>query len=492
MTQAELEAVALQQPGAVRRGRDIKFQCPACRDEGHDAHRDNARLFATGKWGCAVNQEAHWRPIGELLGAFSPNGGRPDVADVSHEPVVMPTLTMAPEAFYGLAGRIVKAIEPYSEADPVALLAHVLVATGNLLGRGPYALVEKTQHTCGEFVVLVGTTSKARKGQSWSTPRYLLGQVDETWAKTRIKSGLSSGEGLIANVRDERWGPTKKGARVLEDEGEPDKRLLVIEPELATVLRRMQGETNTLSSVIREAWESGNLSTLTKNSPLKATGAHVSIIAHSTREELVTSLTETDRANGFANRFIYLLVRRSQCLPEPAEIPDDVLPPLIAALRVLAQPWHHPLRRDSAARALWAKEYPKLSEGESGLLGAVLARAEAHVLRLSVLYAVLDRSSEICEPHLRAALAVWNYADASTRLIFGDVLGLTVADVILRALRSRGPMTKTEILRLFGSNRPATEIDAVLAVLEGKGLVRSGTREAQGGKGRSAEVWEAV
>mgnify|MGYP003693804521 CR=1 FL=1 len=96
-------------------------------------------------------------------------------------------------------------------------------------------------------------------------------------------------------------GPQQEaGERVLEDEGEADKRLLVIEPELATVLRRMQGETNTLSPVIREAWESGNLSTLTKNTPLKATGAHVkSIIAHSTREELVTSLTETDRgANG--------------------------------------------------------------------------------------------------------------------------------------------------------------------------------------------------
>ena len=119
----------------------------------------------------------------------------------------------------------------------------------------------------------------------------MFGQVDEAGTKTPIQSRLSSGEGLIFNVRDARWGVDKKGQPVLEDEGEADKRLLVTEPELATVLRRMQGETNSLSAVLREAWETGNLSTLTKNSPLRATGAHISILAHTTREELVTSLT---------------------------------------------------------------------------------------------------------------------------------------------------------------------------------------------------------
>src|SRR5262249_46851426 len=178
---------------------------------------------------------------------------------------------------------------------------------GNMIGRGPHALVERTEHACGEFIVLVGASAKGRKGQAWSTPHYLLGQADDEWAKTRIKSGLSSGEGLIYNVRDarEEQQPIKEHGRVVGyqtvvvDEGERDKRLLVFEPELATVLRRMQGETNSLSAVLREAWESGQLSTLVKNNPTRATGAHISVIAHTTREELVTSLTETDRANGF-------------------------------------------------------------------------------------------------------------------------------------------------------------------------------------------------
>ena len=400
---------------------------------------------------------------------------------------------MAPEAYYGLAGRIVAAIEPHSEADPAAILGHVLVATGNMIGRGPHALVEKTQHTCGEFIVAVGDSAKGRKGQAWSTARDLLAQVDEVWTKTRIRSGLSSGEGVIFNVRDERWGLNKKGERVLEDEGESDKRLLVIEPELATVLRRMQGETNSLSAVLREAWETGSLSTLTKNSPLRATGAHISVIAHTTREELVTSLTETDRANGFANRFLYLLVRRSKCLPEPAAIPDTALALLAAELRQVAeQRQHRVLVRDPEARALWAEVYPKLSEGEPGLLGAVLARAEAHVLRLSVLYAVLDCSPVIRKAHLLAALALWDYADASARRIFGDALGVTTADVILAALRARGPMTREELTHLFHRNKTAVEIDAALRLLLEHRKVKCSSRPPEGGKGRPATIWEAA
>src|SRR5262249_38062376 len=132
--------------------------------------------------------------------------GAPTMNITEEFPTIAVTPKMAPEAYYGLAGRIVAAIEPYSEADPVPIRAHVLVGVGNLIGRGPHALVERTTHTCGEFVVLVGDTAKGRKGQAWSTPRYLLRQADGEWASACIKHGLSSGEGVIHAVRDPRWG----------------------------------------------------------------------------------------------------------------------------------------------------------------------------------------------------------------------------------------------------------------------------------------------
>ena len=45
-------------------------------------------------------------------------------------------------AFHGLAGRFVRAVEPHSEADPVALLVQTLVAFGNAVGRGPHFVAE--------------------------------------------------------------------------------------------------------------------------------------------------------------------------------------------------------------------------------------------------------------------------------------------------------------------------------------------------------------
>jgi hypothetical protein len=126
--------------------------------------------------------------IDDLIGAGA------DRATVEALPTLVYTPVMAEDAYHGLAGRIVRTIEPSSEADPVAILMHVLVAAGNVIGRGPHALVEETQHACNEFVALVGRTSKGRKGQAWSTPRHLLALVDEPWATRRIKGGLSSGE----------------------------------------------------------------------------------------------------------------------------------------------------------------------------------------------------------------------------------------------------------------------------------------------------------
>jgi hypothetical protein len=333
--------------------------------------------------------------------------------------------TLAAEARYGLAGRIVDAIEPYSEADPAALLLHMLVGIGSLVGPGPHALVERTPHPARLDAAFVGETAKGRKGQSWSTPRYLLSQVDAPWAQHRVRTGLVSGEGLIYHVRDERWErqPIREKGRVIDyqdvlaDAGEPDKRLLVIEPEFGRMLRTMTRDANTLSAVLRDAWDRGDLSTLAKNAPLRATGAHVSLIGHITLDELVRDLTQTDQADGFANRILWVLVRRSKALPFSEGAPDSDLAPLVAELRAgatMARTIDRVRFNDDAA-AVWTDVYPALGEAGPGLLGHVLARAEAQTLRLSVLFAVLDQTPWIQPPHLEAALAIWEYCRPTLR-----------------------------------------------------------------------------
>jgi hypothetical protein len=127
--------------------------------------------------------------------------------------------------------------------------------------------------------------------------------------------GLSTGEDLIYAVRDAMVSEDDDGNPVVLDAGAEDKRLMVVEGEFAGPLRAMTREGNTLSVLIRQAWDGVKLATLTKNSPLKATDTHNSVIGHITKTEVVRLLSETDAHNGFANGFLWLLVRLSKALP---------------------------------------------------------------------------------------------------------------------------------------------------------------------------------
>ncbi|CAN5439702.1 hypothetical protein BH20ACT10_BH20ACT10_25530 [soil metagenome] len=396
------------------------------------------------------------------------------------------------KALHGLPGEIVRAVEPHTEADRVALLASLLAASGNAMGRGAYIRVGADRHYLNLNIGLVGETSKGRKGMSWNFVRDLVHAADIVWAEDRIMGGLSSGEGLIYAVRDRRTGEDSDGNPTVIDPGADDKRLMVVEGEFAGPLKTASREGNTLSVLIRQAWDGGRLAALTKNSPMKATDAHISIIGHITKTELMRQLSETDAHNGFANRFLWLLVRRSKALPFGGEWWKVDAAPLVRRLTAAIE--HGRGQREvvwgDSSRELWTEVYEELSEGKPGLFGAVTSRGEAQTLRLAVLYAVLDRSRTIDEPHLKAALAVWSYAEESALHIFGDLTGDEVADKIAAALEEESDegLTRTDITNLFGRNKDRGRIDAALILLERLGRVRREKVETSG-RGRPAERW---
>src|SRR5436190_678617 len=206
--------------------------------------------------------------------------GDPEISPVHADP--WPTLD--PAAFHGLAGQIVRAIEPETEADPAAVLLTTLSMFGNAVGSGPHTVADGAQHPARLHVVVVGDTARSRKGTSVHNVRRIFDAADPVWARDRLfDGGLSTGEGVIAAVRD--------GDDDIE--GVLDKRLLVVESEFARVLSVANRDGNILSNVIRQAWDSGNLRVITRKDPLKATAAHISIVGHITREELLRRLTDT-------------------------------------------------------------------------------------------------------------------------------------------------------------------------------------------------------
>jgi hypothetical protein len=274
------------------------------------------------------------------------------------------------------------------------------------------------------------------------------------------------------------------------DPGETDKRLMVFEPEFARVLQSCERDTNTLSSVLRQAWDGEPLGILTKKNGARSVGPHVSIIAHVTKDELRRLLTDTAKTSGFANRFLWICTRRSKELPEDGEKADfgDMKERLKKALERATKITE--VKRNDEARAVWRAVYHDLSEGRPGLLGSITSRADTQVVRLSTLYALLDGEAVIRAEHIMSALAVWKYAEDSARFIFGDAMGDPTADEILRQLRYHPEgITRTEIRDYFQRNKSSAEVDRALGVLQEYGLARM-VREQQE-VGRPTERWYA-
>jgi hypothetical protein len=229
-----------------------------------------------------------------------------------------------------------------------------------------------------------------------------------------------------------------------------------------------------------------------KNFPARATDPHISVNGHITAAELKRHLAETECANGFANRVMFFLVRRSKMLPEGGRPDTNALAELVrrTAHALESARRRSELRRDEQTRQAWAAVYPALSAERLGLLGAVTARAEAHVTRLSLLYALLDGAADIRLEHLKAALALWQYAEASAEWIFGDSLGDAVADQVLQLIRAAGPsgVNRTDMHNALGRHVPAHRLTLALESIQATGRAVVKTVETGG---RPAQVWMA-
>ena len=461
---------------------------------GNDREQMVALLRGSGLMRPKLNRDDYVYGMADKLIAGGGDVYRATKATVETMPALaVPCATSWPEpladaAFHGALGQAVRVMAPQSEADPAALLINMLAAFGAEVGTKPHMLVGRDKHPPRLFAVIVGETAKARKGHSWGFVHHVFSRLDPTF-RLRVTDGLASGEGLIHAVRDRVVKVNADGIEEVVDEGVEDKRLLVVEPEYVRVLEMSKRAGNILSAVMRSAWDSGNLNTLVKTAPSRATGAHIVILGHITQHELVRKLNDNDIANGYANRILHVCAQRANLLPFGGELPDSALDDAVEALAtslIFSQSIGQ-MAWATETRPLWAEAYAKLSKGGTGLFGALTARAEAQVLRLTIIYALADFSPELRPEHLRAALAVWRYVEDSTRHIFGMQTGDAIADKILEEARGNPEgMTRTQIRDLFGRHRTEAQIESALRLLRDLGLAYM-ERQESGGKPR--EVW---
>ena len=387
-----------------------------------------------------------------------------------------------PAVYHGLVGEIVNTIAPETEADPVAILSQLLIAFGAAAGRGTWFQVEATRHHHNEFLVLIGDSARARKGSSWDHVHRLIGAADPA-ITSRTLTGLSSGEGLIWSVRDPQG----------QDPGAADRRLLVIEPEFVSVLKAVSREISTLSPTLRSAWDGRPLQILTRTAPAHSTGAHISVIGHITATELRHHVNPVELANGLLNRFLLLGCRRVQLLPEGGD-PDPLqrtgldrrLATTLSTARRAGQ-----ISLSDPARRAWRDAYQRLAEPQPGIAGAIAARAEAHTIRLALIYALLDNDRQIQPAHLDAALALWDYAQRSAVWALERTAADPLARQIHAALTHALPdgLTRTQLRDLLHRNPATAQLDQALAALAHDGKI---TSQRVLTAGRPAQLWTAT
>lgn len=469
----------------------------------HRSDEDIESLFAT----CV-----QWTPDAKQTGSTTPAFHLNDDHPVLSE-----------EALCGVAGDFVRMAEGTTEGSSAGVLFGFLTLVGATLGAdndAPHVKVGADKHHGRLFVCLVGPTGSGRKGSAWAPVRALkdaLADLDAAADDQHLPSfeippdslavlkkpvtplfhegGLSSGEGIIFHIRDQSVVPAKKeGQKPVVDEGQPDKRLLIYQPEFGGALRMSKRDGNTLADQLRCGWDGTTLAPLIKKDFIKATRPHLCVFGNVTSEELTEKTTRNSFFNGFVNRFLWVAVQREAYIPIPKLLDRaklDTLAQRVRASVMRARGKTYPL--SVAAKAEWYCIYRMLEDRPlSGFAAKATERASPYVLRMALIFAILDDEDCIEPRHLASAVAVWQYAQDSAAYIFGsESNGLSpyaekVYDFISK---SRGEVLKKDVWEAIGKHWNKRRMDNAIDDLCAMGIVEA---ESQPTGGRPGQVLRIV
>jgi len=408
-------------------------------------------------------------------------------ADNDLPPIEGPKVT--DDMRYGLVGEVMEAASSGTEVNPAAAGLSFMTFASAALGREKYVSIGDQQHHPRLYSVHAGRSSRAGKGMALALTKRIRKEVERQRDALNEQSacgifhdgGLSSREGLAWLIRDASDELSTEGKSI--DPGVSDKRVFVLEEELANVLKQAARDGNTLSAALRTAWDGGDIAPATKSNRTRATAPHIAIHACITPYELQKSLDQNNLTNGFANRFLFCWAERIGIVPNPPPTPEQTVKALagklLFAIKHARQSGEVAVTNE--ARALYNAFYfeSRRGRGMTEQLRGLLERHPPYAWRLALTFALLDGTDEIDGRHMKAALAWLVYCRDSTKLIFSTprkeaevIEARNLGDRIIEQLQHASGLTmdREPLHKLLG--KPDKEkLNAALQQLQDAGLL---------------------
>ena len=348
------------------------------------------------------------------------------------------------DAHQGRAGELVSLmVKPgTTEAGPEAVLVQLLAMFGGYVGHDAYVRIADDKHFPVISPLIIGTTGSG-KGTSLGPVRRVFTEYSQSFTTDNISYGLGSGEGLIERLM-----------KLSEDGTTP--RLVVIETEYAAVFRKARRESSILGQVLRQAWDGTPMHVPNRGqNALSVDEHHVPVIGHVTPKELTSETTPEDIRGGTLNRMLMVRTHPQPAVADPrgmsrtdVETAARIISDSLRAIR----PGEY--RHTSEYSRYWNSVHASYRHIGDSVVDALMGRSRAYVHRLALVYALIDGAAVIGLPHLKAALALVDYAEESARETFAPAVAEKdlekVRDLILR----EGPRTASEIKhRVWGGSK---------------------------------------
>ena len=412
---------------------------------------------------------------------------------------------------YGLVGTVAQEGSDGTETNPIAIAGNFIAYLSCAIGRTPYLAVGNTNHHARLFFLHVGRSGRGRKGDAVS----LVGRIDEAvrllspgLAPQIHRGGLSTREGLAALIHD--------GYQVGQQQvpAITDKRLWVIESEFANVLQQSRRGGNTLSAALRDCWDGVDLKPATKTFRVHASEPHVCLSGAITPSELLALVQRRDLLNGFVNRFLMVWGERTQVEAFPRRTPQARVEALAAEVVEILDFTRSKgevggeavqMTMTDKARQRYASLYQRELNEDLGstLIDSLLERRAPMLLRLAMVFALTDRTWQIEEEHIDAAMAWVRYATDSVGFVLtGGNSSPSRSQVewaagrISAFLAAKGSASRRDlVVDCFGRHQPATVVDAAITHLmeSAPGTVQIEVQSrSRAGPGRPSTIYRLV